>query len=148
MERKSRATSKCCAAELPRDPREQDPRCGATNAPDWLNISSQSKKNAIINTNTWKRNGSAHAMKDMNCRCVTARPLIDVFATIHHRANTTTAPITSLIIHRLNALRIQEHVRAKRNVKLDRVALEERQQGEGEPFDQFYIALREIANNA
>ena len=44
--------------------------------------------------------------------------------------------------------RIQEHVRGKRNVTLDRVALEERKQEEGEPFDQFYIALREIANNA
>ena len=43
---------------------------------------------------------------------------------------------------------IQEHVRGKRNVTLDRVALEERKQEEGEPFDQFYIALREIANNA
>ena len=44
MERKSRATSKPSAAELPKDPREcativdinQDPRYGATNAPDWL----------------------------------------------------------------------------------------------------------------
>ena len=44
--------------------------------------------------------------------------------------------------------RIQEHVRGKRNVTLDRVALEERKQEEGEPFDQCYIALREIANNA
>ena len=44
--------------------------------------------------------------------------------------------------------RIQEHVRAKRNVTLDRVALEERKQEEGEPFCQFYIVLREIANNA
>ena len=41
--------------------------------------------------------------------------------------------------------RIQEHVRGKRNVTMDRVALEERKQEEGEPFDQFYIALREIA---
>ena len=44
--------------------------------------------------------------------------------------------------------RIQEHVRGKRNVTLDRIALEERKQEEGEPFGQFYIALREIANNA
>ena len=44
--------------------------------------------------------------------------------------------------------RIQEYVRGKRNAILDRVALEERKQEEGEPFDQFYIALREIANNA
>ena len=44
--------------------------------------------------------------------------------------------------------RIQEHVRAKRNVTMDRIALEERKQEEGEPFDQFCIALREIANNA
>ena len=39
--------------------------------------------------------------------------------------------------------RIQENVRAKRNVTLD-----ERLQEEGEPFDKFCIALREIANNA
>lgn len=44
--------------------------------------------------------------------------------------------------------RIQEHIRAKRNVTLDRVALEERKQEEGEPFDHFYMELREIANNA
>ena len=43
---------------------------------------------------------------------------------------------------------IQEYVRAKRNVTLDRVALEERKQEECETFDQFYISLREIANNA
>ena len=43
---------------------------------------------------------------------------------------------------------IHEYVRAKRNVTLDRVALEERKQEDGETFDQFYIALREIANNA
>ena len=44
MERKSRAISKPSAAELPKDPREratgvdinQDPRYGATNAPDWF----------------------------------------------------------------------------------------------------------------
>ena len=41
---------------------------------------------------------------------------------------------------------IHEYVRAKRNVTLDRVALEERKQEDGEPFDQFYIDLREIAN--
>ena len=44
--------------------------------------------------------------------------------------------------------RNKEHVRAKRNVTLARVAIEERKQEEGEPFDQFYIALRDIANNA
>ena len=44
--------------------------------------------------------------------------------------------------------RIQEHVRGNRNVTLERVALEECKQEEGEPFDQFYIVLREIANNA
>ena len=43
---------------------------------------------------------------------------------------------------------IHEYVRAKRNVTLDRVALEERKQEDGETFDQFYIAFREIANNA
>ena len=37
--------------------------------------------------------------------------------------------------------RIQEHVRGKRNVTLDRVALEERKQEEGDPFDQCYIAF-------
>ena len=42
---------------------------------------------------------------------------------------------------------IHEYVRAKRNVTLDRVALE-RKQEDGETFDQFYIDLREIANNA
>ena len=42
----------------------------------------------------------------------------------------------------------QEYVHAKRNVTLDRVALEERKQEECEAFDQFYISLREIANNA
>ena len=35
--------------------------------------------------------------------------------------------------------RIQEKVRGKRNVTLNRVALEERKQEEGEPFDQFYF---------
>ena len=44
--------------------------------------------------------------------------------------------------------RIQEHVRAKRNVTLDIVALEERQQEEGDTFYQFYVALREIASKA
>ena len=43
---------------------------------------------------------------------------------------------------------IQGYVRSKRNVTLDRVALEERRQEEGETFDEYYIALREIANNA
>ena len=43
---------------------------------------------------------------------------------------------------------LQEHVRGKRNVTQDSVALEERKQEEGEQFDQFYIAFREIANNA
>ena len=43
---------------------------------------------------------------------------------------------------------IHGYVRSKRNVTLDRVALEERRQEEGETFDEYYIALREIANNA
>ena len=43
---------------------------------------------------------------------------------------------------------IHGYVRSKRNVTLDRVALEERRQQEGETFDEYYIALREIANNA
>ena len=43
---------------------------------------------------------------------------------------------------------IHGYVRSKRNVTLDRVASEERRQEEGETFDEYYIALREIANNA
>ena len=43
---------------------------------------------------------------------------------------------------------IHGYVRSKRNVTLDRVALEERRQELGETFDEYYIALREIANNA
>ena len=43
---------------------------------------------------------------------------------------------------------IHGYVCSKRNVTLDRVALEERRQEEGETFDEYYIALREIANNA
>ena len=43
---------------------------------------------------------------------------------------------------------IHGYVRSKRNVTLDRVALEERRQEEGETFDEYYIALREITNNA
>ena len=199
-----------------------------------LSLSCKSKKNASINANSWNRNGSAHAMKDMNCRCVSsARPLTDVSATIHHSngaydesnnsqtqrtetnvQRTSTGPHaktrppepmaaditlrelaawrrswedfleleqldrlparqqramlrTSLSIEMRATLqlaigidnddditvtaildRIQEHVRSKQNVTLDRIALEERKQEEGEPFDQFYIALREIANNA
>ena len=71
-----------------------------------LSLSCKNKKNASINANSWNRNGSAHAMKDMNCRCVSsARPLTDVSATIHHRMNAATAPMTSLMIYRLNALR-------------------------------------------
>ena len=43
---------------------------------------------------------------------------------------------------------IHGYVRSKRNVTLDRVALEEWRQEEGKTFDEYYIALREIANNA
>ena len=48
---------------------------------------------------------------------------------------------------------IHGYVRSKRNVTLERVALKksntkERRQEEGETFDEYYIALREIANNA
>ena len=42
---------------------------------------------------------------------------------------------------------IHGYVRSKRNVTIDRVALEERRQDEGETFEEYYIALREIANN-
>ena len=43
---------------------------------------------------------------------------------------------------------IHGYVGSKRNVTLDRVALEESRQEEGETFDENYIALREIANKA
>ena len=43
---------------------------------------------------------------------------------------------------------IHGNVRSKRNVTLDRVALEEQRHEEGETLDEYYIALREIANNA
>ena len=44
--------------------------------------------------------------------------------------------------------RIVDYVRAKRNIALDRVAYEERRQGPSETFDDFYIALRRLAEAA
>ncbi|KAK4024871.1 hypothetical protein OUZ56_010366 [Daphnia magna] len=44
--------------------------------------------------------------------------------------------------------RIADYVRAKRNIALDRVAFEERRQGPSETFNDFYIALRRLAEAA
>jgi hypothetical protein len=44
--------------------------------------------------------------------------------------------------------RIADYVRAKRNIALERVAFEERRQGPSETFDDFYIALRRLAEAA
>ena len=41
--------------------------------------------------------------------------------------------------------RIQDYLRQKRNVALDRVAFEERKQEDGECFDNFYVAIRKLA---
>lgn len=43
---------------------------------------------------------------------------------------------------------IVDYIRAKRNVALDRVAFEERQQGHSESFDDFYIGLRRLGEAA
>ena len=43
---------------------------------------------------------------------------------------------------------IADYIRAKRNIALDRVAFEERRQGPSETFDDFYIALRRLAEAA
>jgi hypothetical protein len=44
--------------------------------------------------------------------------------------------------------RIADYIRAKRNVALDRMAFEERKQGPSESFDDFFIALRRLADAA
>ena len=43
---------------------------------------------------------------------------------------------------------IADYIRANRNIALDRVAFEERRQGPSETFDDFYIALRRLAEAA
>ena len=44
--------------------------------------------------------------------------------------------------------KIQEYLRQKRNVALDRVAFEERKQQNGENFDDFYVSLRKLAEES
>ena len=44
--------------------------------------------------------------------------------------------------------KIQEYLRQKRNIALDRVAFEERRQENGESFDDFYVALRKLAEES
>ena len=44
--------------------------------------------------------------------------------------------------------KIQDHLRNKINVTLDRVAFVERKQAEGESFDSFYVALKKLASDA
>jgi hypothetical protein len=41
--------------------------------------------------------------------------------------------------------RVQDYLRQKRNVALDRVAFEERKQEAGESFDDYYVAIRKLA---
>ena len=43
---------------------------------------------------------------------------------------------------------ITDHIRARRNVALDRVAFRECRQGPSEPFDAFYIRLKNLAGPA
>ena len=44
--------------------------------------------------------------------------------------------------------KIQEYLRQKRNVALDRVAFEERRQQNGESFDEFYVSVRRLADES
>ena len=44
--------------------------------------------------------------------------------------------------------KIQDFLRQKRNVALDRVAFEERKQYEGECFDNFYVSLKKLAEES
>ncbi|KAG7160755.1 hypothetical protein Hamer_G030937 [Homarus americanus] len=44
--------------------------------------------------------------------------------------------------------RIKEHLQWQRQVALRRVRFEERRQREGESFDDFYVALKELADDA
>ena len=175
MERKSRATSKPSDAELPKDPREratsvdinQDPRYGATNAPDWLItfLSKQGEREYKREQLEQERERARDERHELSMRLLCET--LDRRVRNNSPSPTESQLHTSLSIEMRATLqlaigidnddditvtaildRIQEHVRGKRNVTLDRVALEERKQEEGEPFDQFYIALREIANNA
>ena len=43
---------------------------------------------------------------------------------------------------------IQAHLRQKRNVALDRVAFDERKQEKGETFDEYYVAIRKLSEEA
>ena len=43
---------------------------------------------------------------------------------------------------------IQEYLRQKRNVALDRVAFDERKQETGETFDEFYVSIRKLSEEA
>ena len=44
--------------------------------------------------------------------------------------------------------KIQTHLRQKRNVALDRVAFEQRKQEVGECFDDFYVSIKQLAEEA
>ena len=44
--------------------------------------------------------------------------------------------------------KIQEYLRQKRSIALDRVAFEERRQEEDESFDEFYVSLRNLAEES
>ena len=44
--------------------------------------------------------------------------------------------------------KIQNHLRMKRNVALDRVAFEQRKQEVGEAFDDFYVSIKQLAEEA
>ena len=114
MERKSRTTSKPSAAELPKDPREratsvdsnQDPRYGATGAPDWLItfLSKQEEREYKREQLEEERERARDEKHDLSMRLL-CEAIDRRISTIHQRANATTAPVTSLMIHKLNALR-------------------------------------------
>ena len=44
--------------------------------------------------------------------------------------------------------KIQQHLRQKRNIALDRVSFEQREQQVGESFDEFYVAVKQLAEEA
>ena len=43
---------------------------------------------------------------------------------------------------------LRKFIRSKRNIALDRVLFEQRKQPEGEDFESFLVAIRQIAENA
>ena len=43
---------------------------------------------------------------------------------------------------------IENHLRQKRNIALDRVSFVERRQHEGESFDSFYVAIKKLSEEA